>query len=170
MKFTFLFKKLGLFLICFFLANSICAEKLVNSSFTISLSSNQFLTITNYRNYELSISISENGKTHQLISVDKAIMSQSSVKAIKLCHDFEEVYFIPASDQSSTYGATTGIIAWQDDNFSWWLTVLPFSVADVEDSDNDGIYELVDRYAEGSEKFKPVKKSYQFKKGIICPK
>ncbi len=158
--------------VSFLISSALCSITYSNeliSTFKLPLSSSEFLTIT-IDDKDCYIAISENNRAHQLASVKNAATSQSSVKVIKFCHDCEDSYFIPAWDLGSTYGATTGIIAWQDDNYSWWLIVLPFSVADIEDFDNDGVYELVDQYAEGSAKFKPVKKSYQFSKGLICPK
>ncbi len=114
------------------------------------------------------VEINSDEQAYHIVTIENAGISE--VKKVKLCKSCKESYFIALYDRSSTYGSTTGIVAWQNGWDNWFLMVLPFSVAGIEDENNDGVFELVDQYSEKTEnKFYPVKMKYRFMDGLIWP-
>jgi hypothetical protein len=102
-------------------------------------------------------------KLSSSVSIGWANIAYDSVAFAKMCADCEPVLFVPAYDLSSTYGATTGIIAWQR-NDDWSLSILPLSRPFLEDEDGDGIFALMDSLPTKPE---PTEELYDFREGLI---
>lgn len=110
----------------------------------------------------LTVTLLTEGRVSEAYTLGNAITDAASIKQVKLCAECEKAYYIPAFDRSSTFGATTGILVWKD---SWWrLSVLPFSTAKVEDSDGDGVSEIVDYEIGGGQERKTI---YTFDYGLL---
>lgn len=110
----------------------------------------------------LTVTLLTEGRVSEAYTLGNAITDAASIKQVKLCAECEKAYYIPAFDRSSTFGATTGILVWKD---SWWrLSVLPFSSAKVEDSDGDGVSEIVDYEVGGGQERKTI---YNFDYGLL---
>lgn len=126
---------------------------------TILLNGQFYLKVVEQPDLSTVVSITSDERTYHMATVENAAVSQ--VKKVRFCRSCPESCFIALYDRSSTYGATTGIIAWQGREGGWYLQVLPFSIAGIEDKDNDGVFELVDRYSE--------KMKYKFRYGLVSP-
>ena len=114
------------------------------------------------------VEINVDEQAYHIVTIENAAISE--IKKTRLCETCKESYFISLYDRSSTYGSTTGIVAWQNGWDNWYLRVLPFILALIEDENNDGVFELVDQYSEKTEnKFYPVKMKYRFRDGLIWP-
>jgi hypothetical protein len=135
---------------------------------TFQLNSSDSLKVIEQENLSTSVEINVYKQVYKLVTIENAAISK--VQKIKLCEGCKESYFISLYDRSSTYGSTTGIVAWQNRSGNWSLMTLPFRVAGVVDDNKDGVFKLVDWYSEKTEnKFNPVKMKYTFKDGLICP-
>ncbi len=110
----------------------------------------------------LTVTLLTDGQINEAYTLANAMTDDASIIQVKLCADCQNAYYIPAFDRSSTYGATTGIVVWKD---SWWrLSVLPFSTAQIEDTDGDGVSEIVDYERGGGQGPKTV---YNFDYGLL---
>lgn len=120
------------------------------------------LSISDNADRTLTVTLLTDGRISEAYTLGNAITDEASIIQVKLCADCHNAYYIPAFDRSSTYGATTGIVVWKD---SWWrLSVLPFSTAQIEDTDGDGISEIVDYERGGGQGPKTV---YSFDYGLL---
>lgn len=99
------------------------------------------------------------------VTLGNANVAHEGTKLVRLCKGCERVLFIPAYDLSSTYGATTGILAWSSGD-SWSLSILPMVRPNVVDEDRDGIFELVDSLPTKPE---PTIRRFQFSEGFVTP-
>ncbi len=110
----------------------------------------------------LTVTLLTDGQISEAYTLANAMTDDASIIQVKLCADCQNAYYIPAFDRTSTYGATTGIVVWKD---SWWrLSVLPFSTAQIEDIDGDGISEIVDYERGGGQGAKTI---YSFDYGLL---
>lgn len=96
------------------------------------------------------------------ITLDNANIAHADVQSVVLCQGCDPVLFIPAYDLSSTYGAVTGLVAWQEQGY-WSLSILPLARPYLEDADGDGVFSLMDSVPSKP----PVTQGYDFKDGLI---
>jgi hypothetical protein len=99
---------------------------------------------------------------YRSVTLGNADIAYEDVAFATLCADCEELLFIPAYDRSSNYGATTGIIAWQDNGY-WELTILPLVRPYLDDEDGDGISVLTDSLPTKP----PTDEQYDFHEGLL---
>lgn len=128
----------------------------------IDLGEGERLHISDSEDGLLTVAVTNDGNVIESYSLANAFTDEASIKRQKFCAECETSYFIPAYDRSSTYGATTGIVVW---NNPWWrLSILPLSRADAEDSDGDGVSEIVDYTVVDQQERKTI---YRFDNGIL---
>ncbi len=107
---------------------------------------------------DLVLSLEKPGRMTQSITVENANIAKELIEEVVLVKGEEKLYFLTAFDRSSTYGAQTSILLWQNKG-RWQMTEAPYVRAVVEDLDGDGIFEIVETYLK--------KKSYSFSKGLF---
>lgn len=109
----------------------------------------------------LTATIFSGGELSTSVTLGNASFHPHSVKQVVLCRGCDPSYFIPAWDRSSTYGATTGLVLW---GRGWWtISILPLSVAGIEDPDGDGVTMLRDFFRNYDNE--PVR--FTFKRGRL---
>lgn len=115
------------------------------------------------RRLAVTLEIVREGAPQDRVTIANAMVDAAHIVRGHFCAACEDgdAIFIRVPDRSSTYGATTGVLAWQDGWGTWRLQVLPFSVADVEDVDNDGVLEIFDRYRHAERIY------YRFENGLL---
>ncbi|MCP3875393.1 MAG: hypothetical protein GY699_19845 [Desulfobacteraceae bacterium] len=159
-------KKILIILLTFFIPVVAYSTELNEKTFQLNYSFS--LKVMEQEDLSAIVEISSDEQAYHIVTIENAAIGE--VKKVKLCKSCKDSFFIALYDRSSTYGSTTGIVAWQNGWDNWYLMVLPFSVAGIEDEDNDGVFELVDQYSEKTEnKFYPVKMKYMFRDGLIWP-
>ncbi len=90
----------------------------------------------------VTVMLANDGALQESVTLGNAEVKPDAVKTYKFCSTCTPAYFVPVSDRTSTYGATTGIVIWHG---GWWtLAVLPLSVAGVAGPDKHGVYWLTD--------------------------
>ncbi|MBN1115309.1 MAG: hypothetical protein JXA66_08205 [Oligoflexia bacterium] len=95
------------------------------------------------------------------LPVKNASVNDELIKKISLTGKNSEDYFITAYDKTSTFGAQTNIVVYENGT-SWSVIKAPFKRGLAEDRNNDGVYEVVDYY--------PVEKIYLFENGVFREK
>ena len=105
----------------------------------------------------VAVTLTQFGRMLIEVELGNAVVGPKSIQWVTLCSGCDPSVFVAVYDASSTYGATTGILAWG----SWTLTVLPMGVAGVEDVDGDGIDELTENF--------PEVKPFTFDNGMLAP-
>jgi hypothetical protein len=159
-------RKIFIILLILFIAAVANSTELTKNTFQLNHSF--LLKVIELKDLSTIVEINSDEQAYHIVTIENAAISE--VKKVKLCGTCMESYFIALYDRSSTYGSTIGIVAWQNGWNNWYLMVLPFSVAGIEDENNDGVFELVDWYSEKTEnKFNPVKMKYMFRDGLVWP-
>lgn len=74
------------------------------------------------------------------------LTNDTLIKKVNLDSDSGLEYCITLYNIGSTYGSQTNIIVWDNDD-TWDYCVAPFEKGEVEDRNNDGIYEIVEYYS-----------------------
>ena len=100
------------------------------------------------------------------VSIGNALFIAEDVVTTKLCAACSPVVFIPAPDDSSTYGASTGIVAWSDGGH-WQLSILPLQSPFLTGPDAAGVSTLKDRRRDDENA--PIERSYTFYRGSVYP-
>lgn len=115
------------------------------------------------RRLRVTIKIIREEALQDLVTIENAMVGAEHIVRGNFCTQCENgnAIFIRVPDRSSTYGATTGVIAWEDGWGTWRMQVLPFSVAAVEDVDNDGVLEIFDQYKYAERIY------YRFENGLL---
>ena len=159
-------KMFTIFLLMLFFASTSHSTEWPEKTFR--LNSRLLLKVMEQEDLSAVAEITYDGRAYHIATIENAAISE--VRKVRLCSDCKENYFISLYDRSSTYGATTGIVAWQNEWGNWRLQVLPFSVAGIEDENKDGVFELVDFHSGKTEnKFCPAKIKYKFRNGLVWP-
>ncbi len=128
----------------------------------IDLGEGEQLRISDNADSVLTLTLTSDGQLSESYSLANASTDEDSITQHKFCAECEPAFFVPAYDRSSTYGATTGIVVW---NNPWWrLSILPLSRADAEDSDGDGVSEIVDYTVVDQQERKTI---YRFDNGFL---
>ncbi|MDI3545639.1 MAG: hypothetical protein PWP68_1056 [Rikenellaceae bacterium] len=101
-----------------------------------------------------------------------SLSSDNIVTKCKLDNDSISEYVILTSDYYSTYGASNYIVLWYidadniDDTYNWHLSIVgDYSLPELKDVDNDGIYEFIE-YFHSKNKHGNI---YRFNKGQLIP-
>ena len=128
---------------------------------TLQLSKNYSVKITEFASKQTVVfQLINNGKAIKTITVPNSSTDQRLVKKLNLNGVGNLDYFIIAYDLTSTFGAETDIIVW-DNGTVWDMCKAPFISGSPEDRNADGIYEMIDTY--------PEEKCYFFDNGTFYP-
>lgn len=129
-------------------------------SYSMKMDNLNTLLIHEKDDQSVSIKIVSNDHLQDMVTVHNAMVTTSAIKKVIFCEDCETAILIKVGDRSSTFGKVTGIIVW-DDGWGWRLQVLPLTIPEIEDSNKDGFFEIIDRY---------TATSYTFRDGKLCEK
>ena len=129
----------------------------------IKLSTDYILTVHENQDGSITLDLSQYYLIKS-IKIGNAAIKNELIKKVNLDRDNKDEYFITVYDRSSTYGAQTNIILW-DEGAGWDMLCAPFKRGFIEDENKDGIYEIVDK-SEVVDGY-PVKKIYHFHKGFF---
>jgi hypothetical protein len=128
---------------------------------TIPLSDNCVLKINESPNQSLTIGLYQYGNLTKSISIGNANTKDELIVPTRFDSKGGKYYFITAYDRSSTYGAQTNIVLWEN-GATWEMISAPFIRGFLEDRDKDGVFEIVERY--------PKDRVFAFDNGLFVEK
>lgn len=114
--------------------------------------------------------VAKNGGWHDFaIGYNEAYKRSDSagmITKVRLSPAEEDVFVVSTYIDGSTFGAQSNYVIWKNDRNEWRITQDPFSHGELEDVNQDGVFEIVSYDAGHTGK----PQAYNFRKGMWTPR
>jgi|GEM_PF-4779595 len=77
-----------------------------------------------------TVALSQQGQLQEAVSIGNSLFDARDIRHERFCKGCEKAYLIPVPDASSTYGATSYVVAYSDGD-NWILAKLPMDRVEV---------------------------------------